>query len=200
MVAAVLLASGASRRFGSDKLLAPLGGRAVIRWSAEVLASSVDALYVVVPASSHALERALDGVPIRCVTNEDAHTGMSSSIRAGIAALDARTDAAIVALGDQPLIDRAVVARLVARWREGGVRAVVPRYDDGRGHPALFDASLFPELLALEGDRGARAVLDTLGDELALVAVEGRAPADVDTPEALEEMAAQLARTARERE
>ena len=193
MIAGILLASGASRRFGSDKLLAPLGTRAVIQWSADALGSSVDALYVVVPVASEALMRTLGEVPVRWVTNGEAHTGMSSSIRAGIAALDAGTEAAIVALGDQPLVDHAVVARLVARWCEGGARAVAPLYEDGRGHPVLFDASLFPALLALEGDRGARAVLDALGDDIALVPIEGRAPADVDTTAALETVAAQLA-------
>jgi molybdenum cofactor cytidylyltransferase len=193
VIAGILLASGASRRFGSDKLLAPLGARAVIRWSADALGSSVDTLYVVVPVVSEALEQALDGVLVRWVTNGEAYTGMSSSIRAGIAALDAGTDAAIVALGDQPLIDHAVVARLVARWREGGARAVAPLYEDGRGHPVLFGAWLFPALRALEGDHGARAVLDALGDDIALVPIEGRAPTDVDTPAALETVAAQLA-------
>jgi molybdenum cofactor cytidylyltransferase len=85
----------------------------------------------------------------------------------------------------------------VARWREGGARAVAPLYEDGRGHPVLFAASLFPALLALEGDRGARAVLDALGDDLALVPIEDRAPADVDTPAALEAVSAQLASRAR---
>jgi molybdenum cofactor cytidylyltransferase len=200
VIAGILLASGASHRFGSDKLLAPLGGRAVIRWSADVLASSVDTVYVVVPAASTALTRALDGVPVRWVMNDEAHTGMSSSIRAGIAALEDDTEAAIIALGDQPLIDRAVVVRLVARWREGGARAVAPLYEDGRGHPVVFGASLFPALLALEGDRGARVVLDGLGDALALVTIEGRAPADVDTPAALDVVAAQLASRGVERQ
>jgi molybdenum cofactor cytidylyltransferase len=77
---------------------------------------------------------------------------------------------------------------------------VVPRYDDGRGHPVLFGASLFPALLALEGDRGARAVLESLGDGLAEIAVTGARPVDVDTPRALAELERTLARRARELE
>jgi molybdenum cofactor cytidylyltransferase len=143
------------------------------------------------------IRRALEGLPVRWAINRDAEHGMSTAIRAGITALPANTDAAIVALADQPLVDAHVVAQLVARWREGGARAVQPRYDDGRGHPVLFDASLFPALCALEGDVGARAVLDSAGDALELLSVAGARPVDVDTPDALRAVAAELARRAR---
>src|SRR5215210_5399346 len=84
LIAGLLLASGASRRFGSDKLLAPLAGRPVIRWSAEALHEAVDAMYVVVPEDSASLRHALHGMSARWVENGAAHTGMASSIRAGI--------------------------------------------------------------------------------------------------------------------
>jgi molybdenum cofactor cytidylyltransferase len=103
----------------------------------------------------------------------------------------------IVALGDQPLVDAHVVALLAARWRECGARAVQPQYEDGRGHPVLFDRALLPALSALEGDVGARVVLDSVGDALDLLTVAGRRPIDVDTPDALRAVAAQLAQRAR---
>jgi molybdenum cofactor cytidylyltransferase len=197
VIAGILLASGASTRFGGDKLVAPLGGRPVVRWSADAIVGAVDTLVVVVREDASAIRRALEGVPIRWTVNPDAERGMSTSIRAGIDALPAQVDAAIVALGDQPLVDAHVVERLVARWREGGARAVQARYDDGRGHPVLFDRVLFPALSALEGDVGARAVLDLAGDALALVTVAGPRPIDVDTPDALRGVEAELARRAR---
>ncbi|HEX7977527.1 MAG TPA: nucleotidyltransferase family protein [Gemmatimonadaceae bacterium] len=197
MIAGILLASGASTRFGGDKLLAALDGRPVVRWSAEALAGAVDTLVVIVREDGSAIRRALEGLPIRWAINHDAERGMSTAIRAGIAALPAQVAAAIIALADQPLVDAGVVERLVARWREGGARAVQPRYDDGRGHPVLFDGSLFPALTALEGDVGARAVLDSVGDELDMLTVAGPGPIDVDTPEALRAVAAELARRGR---
>ena len=216
MIAGILLASGASTRFGADKLLAPLDGRPVVRWSADALIDQVDTLVVVVredpdpsalrPAVRSAggrshqaltVRRALEGLPIRWAINHDAERGMSTAIRAGIAALPASVEAAIVALGDQPLVDPGVVERLVARWREHSAPAVQPRYDDGRGHPVLFDRSLFPALSALEGDVGARAVLDSVGHALDLLIVAGSRPIDVDTPDALHAVASELARRGR---
>jgi molybdenum cofactor cytidylyltransferase len=197
MIAGVLLASGASRRFGSDKLLAPLAGRAVIRWSAEALASAVDALYVVVHIESAGLRAALNGLDVRWVTNPDADSGMASSIRAGIGALPSDAEAVFVALGDQPLLDPSVAARVVSCWNEGSARAVAPVYADGRGHPVLFGASLYPFLLALHGDSGARELLEWLGDDLATLTIAEPMPLDVDTPEALAAVAAELVRRPR---
>jgi molybdenum cofactor cytidylyltransferase len=197
VIAGILLASGASTRFGGDKLLATLEGRPVVRWSAEALAGAVDDLVVVVRDEASPIREALEGLPVRWAINPDAEHGMSTAIRAGIAAVPADVDAAIIALGDQPLVDPRVAEALVARWREGGATAVQPRYADGHGHPVLFDASLFPTLRALEGDVGARAVLDSAGDALALLSVAGLRPIDVDTPEALHTVAAAVARRAR---
>jgi molybdenum cofactor cytidylyltransferase len=194
VIAGLLLASGASRRFGSNKLIAPLGGRAVIRWSADALVAAVDELLVVVPEDSAPVRDALAGLPVQWVVNREAHTGMSSAIRAGIAALPAHAEAAVVALGDQPMLDADVAARVVARWRDGDANAVAPRYEDGRGHPVLFGAALFPALCALEGDRGARGLLEGLGASLALVDVAGPQPVDVDTRDALGLVSARLAR------
>ena len=195
VIAGLLLASGQSRRFGSNKLLTPLAGRPVIRWSAEALASAVDIVLVVVPDRSLEMDDALAGVGAQWVVNARAHTGMASSLGAGIAALPPSTEAVVIALGDQPLTDASVVRSLTARWRAGGVRAVAPQYSDGRGHPVLFDASCFESLLALHGDRGARTVLDSLGDAVAIVPVATPQPVDVDTPDALRAVSDALVRS-----
>ena len=191
MIAGLLLASGASRRFGSNKLVAPVRGQPVVRWSAAALAAAVDQTWVVVPEHDVEVHAALDGQPVRWVDNPDAHEGMASSLRAGVSALPSDIEAVVITLGDQPLIDADVICRVVAEWRRApaGKRAVVAVYEDGRGHPALFGASLFPVLCALDGDRGARTLLASLGDAVTGVEVAGARPADVDTPEALEALA-----------
>ena len=185
MIAGLLLAAGRSTRFDGDKLVAPLHGRPVLSWSASALAAEVDALYVVVPPDSPARVAALAAVSPMLVIHAGRDAGMASSIRAGIAALPGDAEAVVIALADQPGVLPSVVRRLCDRWRAGGVAAVAPRYRDGRGHPVLFGRETFGALSRLAGDVGARAVLDALGDELAIVSVDDRAPADLDTPEAL---------------
>jgi molybdenum cofactor cytidylyltransferase len=191
VIAGLLLAAGRSRRFGAggDKLLALLRGRPVIQWSAESIAGAVDVLYVVTPPGAHELVRALEDVEIVLVEHVGRDGGLGTSIGAGIAALDDEVDAVLVALADQPLVDRALVSTLCEAWRarEGTVRAVAPVYRDGRGHPVVFSRSCFDELSALHGDSGARALLDAMAAsaELLLVAVDADAPRDVDTPEML---------------
>ena len=198
VIAGLLLASGAARRFGANKLIEPLGGLAVVRWAADTMADAVDELFVVVGDDAPDVRDALAGLAVRFVINREAHAGLSSSIRAGVAALPPDAEAVMIALGDQPMLDRDVVTRVIARWRQGGVSAVAPSYTDGRGHPVLFGAALFPAMQSLEGDRGARVLLDGLGADLAIVPVDATQPADVDTRDALEAVAAQLASRDRE--
>lgn len=190
MIAGLLLAAGRSARFGGDKLLAPLHGRPVLFWSAAAIATEVDALHVVVPPDASARLAALEGIPFVAVEHAGRDAGMASSIRAGIAALPPEAEAVVIALADQPLVSPEVVRRLCIRWRDGGVAAVAPRYRDGRGHPVLFGRSTFDALCALTGDGGARTMLRSMGDELALVPVDATTPVDVDTPDALRRLAA----------
>ena len=187
MIAGLLLAAGRSTRFGADKLTAKLDGKAVVRWSAETVINLDDG-YVVVPPGADAVTQALARLDVTFVVNLARAEGMASSLRAGVAALPGDVEAVVVALGDQPLASAAVTQALCARWREGGADAVAPVYADGRGHPVLFGRSCFGALAELRGDVGARAVLESLGERLALIPVEGDAPLDVDTPDVLAQL------------
>jgi molybdenum cofactor cytidylyltransferase len=190
VIAGLLLAAGRGTRFGGDKLLAPLRGHPVLFWSAAAIVAEVDALFVVVPADSAARVDALQGIPTVVFEHAGRDAGMASSIRAGIAALPPDVEAVVIALADQPLVAPEVVRRLGERWRAGGAAAVAPCYRDGRGHPVLFGRVTFDALAKIEGDRGARALLDALGDAVAFLPVDGARPVDVDTPDALRAIAA----------
>ena len=122
MIAGLLLASGASRRFGSNKLVAPLDGRPSCAGAPRRSRARSRRRGSSSPRDRPSVRAALDGLPVRWVENPEAHEGMASSIRAGIAALPADAEAVVITLGDQPLIDRDVIRRVVAAWRAAPAR------------------------------------------------------------------------------
>lgn len=188
MVAGILLAAGASRRYGSDKLLAPLEGKPVVRWSAEALRRVVDALIVVTGSNDAAIRGALGDLATRFVTNARAADGMGTSVAAGIAALDPDVDAALIALGDQPRPSARGIEAVLQRYASSHASIVAPRFRGVPGHPVLFARSVFPELLALTGDQGARRVVERAPARVAIVGLDEVPPSDVDVPADLDRL------------
>jgi molybdenum cofactor cytidylyltransferase len=184
VIAAIVLAAGASTRMGRQKLTLPMpDGRPLVRVAVEqVLAAGLDDTVVVLGGDAEAVGAALAGLPIRAVTNPRYAEGQSTSLHAGLEALRPGTTAALIALGDQPLADPAVIGRLVGALRDSGRAIAAPRYRDGRGNPVLFAASVFDELLAVTGDRGGRDVVARDPRRVAEVPVDAPMPADIDTP------------------
>lgn len=123
----------------------------------------------------------------RVVVARDWREGISASIRAGIAALKPNVDAALLMPVDQPGIEPHDIALLTDAFRHGRPDAVAVRGPNGeqRGAPALFARRVFPRLMALEGDIGARRLLDDANLDIDLVTLPRRALADIDTPEDL---------------
>jgi len=185
MIAAIVLAAGASTRMGRQKLLLPMGdGRPLVRVAVEqVLAAGLDDAVVVLGREAEAVGLALAGLPVRTALNPRYAEGQSTSLRAGLDALRPGTDAAVIALGDQPLPDPGVIRRLVAAFRTSSRPVVVPVYRDGRGNPVLFGALLFDELRAVVGDQGGRGVVARDPSRVMEVPVDAPMPADIDTPE-----------------
>jgi len=194
MIAGLLLAAGHSRRFGGDKLLAPLHGRPVIAWSASALAGAVERTWAVVPPDVPSMHTVLSSLGVQTVEHPGRDAGMGSSIAAGTAALPPEADAVIIALADQPMLSMAVAVALCDRWRATGAPVVVPNYRDGRGHPVLFGRASFPALLVLRHDEGARSVVGAAGTRIEQVLVDALQPLDVDTPDALAAVAALMTR------
>jgi molybdenum cofactor cytidylyltransferase len=188
VIAGILLAAGASRRFGSQKLLALLGGVPLVRRSVEsLLATSLDDIVVVLGREADAVGAALDGLGVRTVTNAAYATGMSTSLRAGLNALLPATTAALVALADQPDVGPDVVDPLLDRYRVRRTPIVAPLYRGGlRGNPVLFDRSMFDELRAVTGDEGGRSVIARDPSRVALVGLDVDMPADIDRVEDLD--------------
>jgi molybdenum cofactor cytidylyltransferase len=183
MIAAVVLAAGAGRRFGSQKLLHPVDGVPLVRVSVErVLAAGAEETIVVVGHDAAQVRRALSGAAVTVIENPDPEAGMSASLRVGIAAVPPQAVAAIVALGDQPLDHDEIIPSLVARFGIDDAPIVAPRYQGVQGVPVLFARSVFPELDALRGDQGARRVVARDPSRVAYVDFDFPMPADIDTP------------------
>ncbi len=194
MIAAVILAAGAARRFGKQKLLAPVGDRPLIRWTVEeVLASGVDRTVVVLGREAEEVRASLADLPLDFVVNPRFTEGMSTSVRAGVAALDASATGAFMVLGDQP-VPREVLQRLLRAHLASRLPIVAPSYRGHRGNPVLFDSSLFDELRRLEGDRGARGLVERNPGRRLLVPFSHAPPPDIDTPEEHAALATRLAR------
>jgi len=195
---AIILAAGAGARFGGGKLLATWRGRPMIEAAlAHAAAAPVRGVTLVIGADPRVADvarawvgAAAPSVPLAVVHAADHAEGMAASLRAGMASLPADTDGALVFLGDMPRIPSETAARLAAAF-PGPHAAVAPTCQGRRGHPVLFGSALFPELGALTGDRGARAVLDSLGERLIAVPVDDPGILfDVDTRERLNETGA----------
>ncbi len=190
-IAAVVLAAGRSSRFPAHKLLADVDGEPLVRHTVRALRHADLAAIVVVLGHAAAEVRAAvgpdpgrDGAPaLSFVENPDWANGSGASIAAGIRSLGADFDAAVIVLADQPTLDPAVIDRVLARWRESGRPVVTADWAGERGPPVLFARAVFPELLALRGDRGARDVVGRDPDRVAVLALGEPFPPDIDTPE-----------------
>jgi len=197
-IAAVVLAAGRSTRMGGpNKLLAEIAGRPLVRIAAEAaLASRADPV-IVVSGHQHAeIQKALSGLSVRLVHNPDFVLGLGTSLKTGIAAVPAEADGAIVCLGDMPRIDADLINRLIAAFDpDRGALVVVPTFEGKRGNPVLWSRRFFPELMAIEGDVGARNLIARYGEAVIEVPVSGKgAFTDVDTQETLAGLRAEVER------
>ena len=168
---AVVLAAGSGSRFGGGKLLAAWDAGVLLEGAlAAAFAAPVRSVTVVIGADAEAVAAAARDFDPRAliVYAADYVEGMSASLRAGIASLPADADAAFVFLGDMPRVPTEVLHRMAQAVADGAA-AAAPVFEGRRGNPVLLARSLFPQLLALTGDAGARGVLQALGDRLALV-------------------------------
>ncbi len=193
-VSALVLAAGQSRRMGPvNKLLQEVAGKPMVRHAVEAaLASRCGEVVVVTGHEREAVEAALQGLDVRFAHNPDFAEGLSTSLRAGIAALGQGSEGALVLLGDMPTVDTELIDRMVAAFAPAeGRQVVVPVHEGKRGNPVLWARRFFEQLRELKGDVGARHLIGEAGAVVFEVEA-GRASVllDVDTPEALDRLRA----------
>ena len=189
-IAAIILAAGQSSRMAPDhKLLATSqDGRAMIARTVDnLLSTPLRPLIVVTGHRAPEIAEALADRLFQRVDAPDWQQGLSASLRAGLAALPPTARAALICLGDMPLVTARVVARLIEAYDPDEGRLIVaPSHGGTIGNPILWDRRFFPEMMHLTGDRGARTLLDRHAEHLTIIPMDDDAVLqDIDTPEQL---------------
>ncbi len=195
-IAGLVLGAGRSSRMGGpNKLLEEINGKPLIRIVTEhVLASKARPVIVVTGHQREKVEAALKGLPVTFVHNPHFADGLGTSLKAGIAALPPEPDGAVVCLGDMPQVDAGIIDRLLGAFDpDSGALVVIPTIDGKRGNPVVWSRRFFPDLMAVEGDVGARHLIGRYSEAVTEVPLTGTAAlTDVDTPEALQAVRAEL--------
>jgi molybdenum cofactor cytidylyltransferase len=185
-VGGIVLAAGSSSRMsGPQKLLLEVDGMPMVRHVYEA-ASEGGCHQTVVVYGDDEVRRAIDGAA-QVVFNPHAPSGMASSLQVGLRSMRPEVEAAMVLLGDQPLVGSRTVATLLRAYRREGSRPAVavaqgPDGSDGWAPPVILSRELWAELFELKGDAGARQILQGRPERLDIVAAPGR-PDDIDTPD-----------------
>jgi molybdenum cofactor cytidylyltransferase len=189
-IAAIVLAAGLSSRMGTNKLLTSVRGKPLVRHAVEAaMASSAQNVIVVTGNGAAEVEQALSPLTPLFVKNHDYSKGLSSSLRSGLGAVPQDCDGALVALADMPGVTAVLLDRLIAAFNPGEDRAIcVPTRNGKRGNPVLWARRFFPEMMALEGDVGARHLIGQYSELVCEVEADDDGPlTDIDTPQMLAE-------------
>ena len=184
-VSGLVLGAGASTRFGQPKQLLPFRGGALLGWvidQAERAAGLDEVIVVLGRAADEIREKVVFG-NAKVVENPVFGSGCASSYRAGIGALDPRSDAIMILLGDQPGVDPETINCVAAEWRRGDGQIALASYQGRKGHPILFAKPLFDRLVGLHGDKAAWKLVDANPDLVRVIPFDRPFPEDINTLE-----------------
>ena len=183
MLSAILLAAGESKRMGELKQLMPLGKSTLLEQAINnLLNSSVDETIVVVGHRAEEITEAIAAKPVKIMLNHNYRQGMSTSIIAGLILVDPKSQAVMLALGDQPLVASRTINQLIDAFNSHDKGIAVPTHRGKRGHPIIFDIKYKAELLKMEGDIGGREIIRQHPDDVLEVAVDSESViSDIDT-------------------
>ena len=182
--AIIILAAGSSSRMGRPKQLLPYNGKSLLEHAVDT-ANDADAnpVIVVLGANAALLEKEIDEKKVRIAENKEWKEGMASSVRCGITTLlhiAPAVDAVIIMVCDQPFVSSSLLNDLIAVQKNTGKPIVSSQYENAIGPPALFHKSIFPELMKLKGDAGARKIMEQRSNDVATVLFK-KGDIDIDT-------------------
>ena len=183
MISAIILAAGKSKRMGELKQLLPMGDKTVIEQTIDCfLDCQVDEVIVVLGYKAGEIMERISGKPVKVVINPIYHHGMSTSIVKGLSQVDKGSKAVMLALGDQPFLEKEIINNLIQAFLHNDQGIVIPVYRGIRGHPVIFDIKYKDELLSLTGDIGGKKVIEKYPDDVLEVEVNsGSVIMDIDT-------------------
>ncbi|GAB4471578.1 MAG: molybdenum cofactor cytidylyltransferase [Anaerolineales bacterium] len=182
-IAGIILAAGASSRFGQPKPLLAWRGETLVHRAARLaLEADLQPVLVVCGADGAQVAASVADLPVQIVQNEAWQSGQSSSIKAALQVLGNKCGGAIFILADQPFISIPLLQALVENHAKSLAAVIAPLVGDRRTNPVLFDRQTFPDLLHLEGDVGGRAIFGRFPPQW-LTWHDERLPFDLDTPE-----------------
>jgi molybdenum cofactor cytidylyltransferase len=169
----VVLAAGESRRMGKPKQLLPFGGATILERVVDtLLTAGVGEIIVVLGHLAEHVGAVLGDRPVRTVINASYRQGMLSSVKCGVRAIGAGSDAVLFALGDQPHIECAVVSEVIRAYRAGSAGIVIPCYGGKKGHPIIINLPKYREAIVnLPEDVGLNALLQEHVDDVRLIDV-----------------------------
>jgi molybdenum cofactor cytidylyltransferase len=183
-IVAVIMAAGGSQRMGQTKQSMLIDGQPMLARVVDTVVAGLRQVIVVLGSSADQIEPLLAGKPVTIVINPDWREGIASSLRAGLAQATPDVDAALFVPADMPRLKLDTIRVVIARFQDTGKAIVVPTYGGQRGNPALFARTLFPELLALRGDRGGRALFASHQADMEMIEVDDPGILiDIDTPD-----------------
>ena len=184
MIGAVILAAGESKRMGAQKLLLEVKGKPLIERVVDSFRGIVDEIIVVLGHEPEKLIPTLEKLGVNWVVNLNYREGMASSFKEGIRKMK-EFGAVFLALGDQPIVDRYFLVKAIDAWKHGA-KIVSPVYKGRKGHPVLFDRSLFDEVLKLGKNQLISDVIHRHEGDHKVIEAGEWAVTDLDTPESLQ--------------
>jgi molybdenum cofactor cytidylyltransferase len=189
-VSGLILGAGASQRLGQPKQLLPFGDTTMLGWVVKqaAQASALDEVVVVLGRAADEIRAQVDFGGAKVVENPVFGEGCSSSYRAGIAAVSPTSDAIMIVLGDQPGIRPEIIDRVATEWRTTNNQIALCSYQGKKGHPMIFAASFFEQLIGLHGDKAAWKLIDANPEMVQLIEIDLPFPDDINTLEDFERL------------
>ena len=182
-ISGLVLGAGASTRLGQPKQLLPYRGTTLLEWVVAQArrASALDEVVVVLGRAADEIQRQVDFGGAKVVDNPIFGEGCASSYRAGIGAIDEKSDAIMILLGDQPGVDPEIITRVCEVFRQRADQIVLASYRGRKGHPMVFAKPLFDKLVELRGDKAAWKLVDANPGLVGTAEIDLPFPEDINT-------------------